>query len=206
MSKYKENAKRVHNNTDFRTQFAGVTQVGEFVYDEHESRVQPGLQYHIHYTNSKNEVFMLDGFHSSSSKIIKKVGGVKSLFTRYSELSETTKEKYPVIIIPIPSDSDYRTGSFTRYFTQIANDLTADIFEISEEDNDQQNNLFRYIDFKWRISGTKSEVTRDNQRTMNNINSDFVGIIRKLFPLQLWKPKKNSPTDLQNKLLLLKKF
>ena len=149
---------------------------------------------------------MLDGFHSSSSKIIKKVGGVKSLFTRYSELSETTKEKYPVIIIPIPSDSDYRIGSFTRYFTQLANNPSADIFEISEEDNDQQSVLYRYIDFKWRISGTKNEVTRDNQRTMDSINSDFVGIIRKLFPLQLWKPKKNSPADLQNKLLLLKKF
>lgn len=206
MSKYKEKVKKIHDSTDFKRSFAGVTQVGEFVYDEHESSVQPGLNYHVHYTNSKKEVFMLGGSHSPSSKIIKKVGGVKSLFTKYSDLTSNSKDKYPEGITPIPKDSDYRIGSFTRYFTQLANDPTADIFEISEEDNDQQNNLFRYINFKWRISGTKSEVTRDNQKTMNNINSDFVGIIRKLFPLQLWKPKKNSPTDLQNKLLLLKKF
>ena len=204
MSKYKEKVKKVHDSTDFKRSFAGVTQVGEFVYDEHESSVQPGLNYHVHYTNSKKEVFMLGGSHSPSSKIIKKVGGVKSLFTKYSDLTSNSKDKYPEGIIPIPKDSDYRIGSFTRYFTQLANDPTADIFEISEEDNDQQNNLFRYINFKWRISGTKSEVTRDNQKTMNNINSDFVGIIRKLFPLQLWKPPKNSPDSLQKKLVLLR--
>ena len=196
---------KIHKNSDFIVRYAGTTNLKEFVY-EHGGRVQPGLQYHIHYTNTKQEVFMTGGSHSSSSKIIKKIGGVDTLFRSYTKIASAEKTPYPVITIPNPSDSDYRIGSVTRYFTQLANNPNADIFEISEEDNDQQNNLFRYIDFKWRISGTKSEVTRDNQKTMSDIDKDFVGIVRKLFPLQLWKPKKNSPTDLQNKLLLLKKF
>jgi len=206
MSKYKEKVKKIHDNTDFKRSFAGVTQVGEFIYDEHESSVRPGLEYHVHYTNNKKEVFMLGGSHSPSSKIIRKVGGVKSLFTKYSDLTANSKDKYPEGILTIPTDSDYRIGSFTRYFTQIANNPTADIFEISEEDNDQQNNLFRYIDFTWRISGTKSEVTRDNQKTMNNVNAQLPGINRKLTPLNFWQPAKNSPDSLQKKLTLLKKY
>jgi len=196
---------KIHEDTDFKISYAGVTNLNEFTYEQ-GGRVQPGLTYHIHYTNEKDEVFMTGGSHTSSSKIIKKVSGVDSLFRSYTKISSTQKTKYPVITIPNPSDSDYRIGNFTRYFTQFANNPNADIFEISVEDNGQKNNLFRYIDFKWRISGTKSEVTRDNQKTMSDIDKDFVGIVRKLFPLQLWKPKKNSPTDLQNKLLLLKKF
>jgi len=194
---------KIHEDTDFIVSYAGVTTSGEFVYT-HGGRVQPGLTYHIHYTNEKDEVFMTGGSHIQSSKIIEKVSGTDSLFKSYTKISSAQKTKYPEGILTFPSDSDYRIGSFTRYFTQLANNSSADIFEISSEDNDQQNNLFRYINFKWRISGTKNEVTRDNQRTMDSINSDFVGIIRKLFPLQLWKPPKNSPDSLQKKLVLLR--
>ena len=66
MSKLKEEMMKVHEDTDFKVNFAGVTQLGEFKYT-HGGSVQPGLGYHIHYTNDKQEVFMTDDTHNSSS-------------------------------------------------------------------------------------------------------------------------------------------
>ena len=204
MSKYKEEIKQVHDNTDFKLNFAGITLLGEFVYS-HGGTVQPGLDYHIHYTNNKQEVYMIGGVDSESSRIVQKVGGTKTLFTQYTDVKVSTKEEYPVITPAYPSESDYSIGSITRYFTQKANNPNGAIFEISEEDFENQNSLFKYIDFEWRLSGTKQEVTRFNQITINAVNVDLPGISRHLFPLQYWRPPKNSPDDLQKKLLLLKK-
>jgi len=200
MSKLKEEMMEVHENTDFKTNFAGITQPNEFKYS-HGVSVQPGLGYHIHYTNDKQEVFMTDDTHNSSSKIIEKVNGNQSLFSTYSELNSQVKEDYPKKYTPLPSDSDYRIGTFKRYFTQKANNLDGEIFEIKEEDN-EINNLFRYIVLDWRISGTKSEVIRDNSRTINVFsrtrgNEQLRKII---FPLQLWNPPKGSVDDIRAKL------
>ena len=58
MSKYREDIKKIHDNTDFRVNFAGVTQLDEFVYEEHGGSVRPGLEYHVHYTTPR-VVFIL---------------------------------------------------------------------------------------------------------------------------------------------------
>ena len=204
MSKYKKEIEKVHKNTDFRKPFAGVTELGEFRYKEHGGKVQPGLDYHAHYTNTKNEVFMLGGMHNPSSKIIEKVGGSKSLFKRYSELTISTKDEHPSITIPKPSKSDYRLGMFKRYFAQSLISTNADIFEVSDDDFDEQNSLYTYIEFDWRISGTKEEVLRDNQITINFVNSELPGITRKLNAINFWKPSKGSLESLEKKLSLLK--
>ena len=200
MSKLKEEMIKIHENTDFKVNFAGVTQLGEFKYT-HGGSVRPGLGYHIHYTNDKQEVFMTEDTHNSNSKIIEKVNGSQSLFSTYSELNSQVKEDYPSKHTPLPSESDYRIGTFKRYFTQKANNLNGEIFEIKEEDN-EINNLFRYIVLDWRISGLKSEVIRDNQVTIDLIsrirgNEQFRKI---LFPLQLWNPPQGSSDDIQEKL------
>ena len=62
--------------------------------------------------------------------------------------------------------------------------------------------MFRYIVIDWKISGRKSEVIYENQVTINNIsrirgNERFSRI---LFPLQFWRPSKNSIDDIQGKL------
>ena len=200
MSKLKEEMMKVHENTDFKVNFAGVTRLGEFKYT-HGGLVQPGLGYHIHYTNDKQEVFMTDDTHNSSSKIIEKVNGSQSLFSTYSELNLQVKEDYPKKYTPQPSDSDYRIGTLKRYFTQKANNLNGEIFEIEEEDNGK-NNLFRYIVLEWTISGKKVDVIRINTETIESIsrvrgNEQFRKI---LFPLQLWNPPKGSSDDIQSKL------
>ena len=93
MSKLKEEMMKIHKNTDFKVNFAGVTQIGEFIYT-HGGSVRPGLEYHIHYTNDKEEVFMTGNTHNPSSKIIERVNG-KTLFSTYSELISKTKKQYP---------------------------------------------------------------------------------------------------------------
>ena len=85
----------VHEDTDFRILFAGITEVGEFQYT-HGGVVKPGMEYHIHYTNNKEEVFMTGGAHTPSSKIIYKIGGTRSNFLDYIFLKGSeSKMKYP---------------------------------------------------------------------------------------------------------------
>ncbi len=84
------------------------------------------------------------------------------------------------------------------------NNKNSDIFEISKDDFEDQNNLYKYTSFRWRISGKREEVIRDNRRTIRIQEIDYPGISKILSPLQLWKPPKNSTESLQKKLLLLK--
>ena len=206
MSIYREKIEKVHNNTDFRKTNAGVTELGEFTYKEHGGSVQPGLEYHIHYTNNKNEVFMLGGIHNPSSKIIEKVGGSITLFKQYNDLSSTIKNPYPKITPANPSEADYRIGKIKRYFAQSSITTNADIFEVSIDGFENQNTSYKYIEFDWRISGTRDEVIRDNQVTINFVNQELPGIIRKLFTLQFWRAPKTAPENLEKKVSLLKKF
>ena len=83
--------------------------------------------------------------------------------------------------------------------------MSAKVFEITKEDFTNQNNLYDYTTFQWRISGKKDEVNRDNSATLRGIQSNYPSITKTVFPLQLWVPPKNSPDDLQNKLNRLKK-
>ena len=118
MSKLKEDMRRVHENTDFKTNFAGITQLGEFKYS-HGGSVRPGLKYHTHYTNDKREVFMIGGIHSSS------------LFSTYTKMKRNIKQDYPNKYNPILTEGDYGIGTMNRYFTQKANNLNGELFEVS---------------------------------------------------------------------------
>ena len=199
--KLKKEMKKVHENTDFKVNFAGITQLGEFKYS-HGGSVRPGLEYHIHYTNNKKEVFMTGGVHSLGSKIITKANGSSSLFSTYTKMKTQMKEDYPSKYIPIPTEGDYGVGNMNRYFTQKANNLNGELFEITKDDFDKPNNLFRYFQITWRLTGLKSEVIRDNTRTIDNFSRTRGNEqLRKiLFPLQLWNPPKGSIEDIQEKL------
>ena len=72
MANLKEEMIRVHNNSERIVLFAGVTKPNEFEYT-HGGMVKPGVEYHIHYTLNKKEVYMTGATHTSSSKIIKKI-------------------------------------------------------------------------------------------------------------------------------------
>tara|TARA_B100000073_G_scaffold327067_1_gene312354 strand:- start:214 stop:831 length:618 start_codon:yes stop_codon:yes gene_type:complete len=199
MSILKKEVKKVHDNTDFKVEFVGITRMGEFKYT-HGGSVQPGLEYHIHYTNDKEEVFMTGGTHTRNSKIINKITN-DSMINTYIKLKSTTKQKYPRKSKPLPSESDYRIGTYKRYFAQKANNLNGELFEISEEDF-ETNNLYRYFSITWKVSGTIQEVLIFNGAKVVPLsrqrgNEQLLNI---LSPLQFWKPPKNSPEDIQDKL------
>jgi|TARA_B100000073_G_scaffold338374_1_gene335448 hypothetical protein len=200
MSSLKKEMMRVHENTDFKVNFAGITEMGEFRYT-HGGSVKPGLEYHIHYTNNKKEVYMTGGVHNINSKIIEKVGEDKTIFSTYSELKPQPKQQYPRKVKPLPSKSDYRIGTYKRYFAQKGNNLDGELFEISKDDFDV-NNLFRYMSINWRVSGTKREVFTSNSLEVLSA-SRIKGneqLLQILSPLQYWNPPKGSSDDIREKL------
>ena len=192
--------------TDIERTIQGLrTKPREFIYEDTKSYIKPDTLYSAYYTLDKREVYLTGISSSNNSRIITRSSiNTRTLFDRYVNLKFPTRQKYPKITLPNPSESDYTIGSIERYFAQKANNPNADIFEVSKADFKTKNDLYRYLQFEWIISGIKSEVVKENLGTINFINRDFIGISRILFPLQLWIPPKDSPEDLQKKLSLLK--
>jgi hypothetical protein len=199
------NKQKIRNiKTNIERTIQGLrTKPQEFIYDKTKGFVRPDMVYSVYYTLSKKEVYLTGITDTSTSKIIKRVNN-KTMFSKYVDLKVPIRQKYPEIISVNPSDSDYRIGSITRYFAQKGNNKNSDIFEISKRDFGSKNNLYKYTSFRWRISGKREEVIRDNGRTIRIQEIDYPGISKILSPLQLWKPPKNSAESLQKKLLLLK--
>ena len=201
MSSYRKEIEKIHDTTDFKVSFAGVTEIGEFKYTN-GSMVKPELDYHIHYTTDKQEVFMTGGTHNPRAKIIIRVGGTKSLFSRYTSIKAGVKDTYPQNVKPFPEPADYRLGFFTRYFFRKANDPSEKISETSQEFFETKSNLFTYVNLDWVITGAKLDVARRNSIIMRRNNNILSGIIRELDPYQYWRPDANSQEYLEKKLAL----
>lgn len=192
----------IHDATDFRTLFAGVTEVGEFKYT-HGGVVKPGIEYHIHYTNDKKEVYMTGGAHTSSSKIIYKSVGTETLFGSYIRIKgRTSKPLYPTEIKVLPTPSDYRIGYFNRYFTKQINVSNSRCYEINEDQYNEQNSLFQYTEFGWTIRGDKTSVGRLNSLVLRGAEKELSGITRTLDIFQHWRPAVGSQDYLEKKLSL----
>jgi len=179
------------------------TKPQEFIYEEAGGFVKPNTLYSIYYTIDKSEVYLSGIAQSTNSKVLERLKN-QTLYSTYSDISSLTRQDYPKITPFKPSASDYRIGEITRYYVQIANDTSKPIFEVSLKDYGKQNDLYRYTQFQWRISGTKEEVRRDNQRTINSLEGEYPNISRTLPPLSLWKPKINSFDYVKNKLESIK--
>ena len=179
------------------------TKPQEFIYELTRGFVKSNMLYSIYYTFDKDEIYLTGVTQSTNSKLIERVKN-QTLYSRYSDISPVTRQGYPDITPAKPSASDYRIGEITRYYAQIANDTSKPIFEVTLEDYENQNELYRYTQFGWRISGTKEEVRRDNQRTINSLEDEYPNISRTLVPLSLWKPKRNSFDYVKNKLESIK--
>ena len=216
MTSLKEQMLKIHEETDFIKNYAGITRDNEFKYT-HGGLVRPGLEYHIHYTNNKEEVYMTGGVHSISSKIIEKVAvdfldekvrGKKTMYGKYSDVATLNRERYPVKIFPNPTPSDYRIGTITRYFAQKANNPEDSLFEISKVSFENQSPLFRYFSMNWKISGARLDTIIHNGAQILKFSKGIGNITlkKKLYALQFWKPIKGSPQEIKNKLDLLKTF
>ena len=180
------------------------TKLQEFTYEQTGGFVKPNTLYSIYYGLNKKETYLTGISDTSNSKIIKRVKN-NTLYSEYADIKTLNRQIYPKTTPANPSESDYRIGTITRYFTKKTNEVNAKVFEITEDDFNNQNNLYDYTSFEWIISGKKLEVNRDNSATLREIQSEFPNITKTVFPLQLWIPPKNSPDDVQKKLSLLKK-
>ena len=153
---------------------------------------------HHHYSTIK----IIPEFERSYFKeLIYNSNGTFPLNARES-LDEFSQRIIPIIFDPnmLENQLRLRVGDLEKN-----NDKTKPIFEISSKTFDTQNTLYKYTDFQWKISGTKEEVIRENQKTIDLLEKDYPGISSKLFPLQLWKPTIGTFDDIQKKLSLLKK-
>jgi hypothetical protein len=180
------------------------TKPQEFTYEQTKGFVKPNTLYSIYYGLNKKESYLTGISDTSNSKIINNVKN-KTLYSTYSDIKSLNRQAYPKTTLANPSESDYRIGVITRYFTKKTNEVNAKVFEITEEDFNNQHTLYDYTSFQWRISGKRTEVNRDNSATLRGIQSSYPSITKTVFPLQLWIPPKNSPDDMQNKLNRLKK-
>jgi len=199
---YKQEIQNIKTNIE-RTIQGLETKPQEFIYEKTGGVVKSNQIYSIYYTFDKKEKYLTGVLETSNSKIIEKVGQ-KSMLNTYSEIKPTTKQSYPKTTPANPNESDYEIGVIDRYFARVGNDINKPLFEVSEEDFSNQNNLYIYFQFRWIISGVKSDVNRENSVTLSGLQLNYPNITQVLFPLQLWKPPKNSPEDLENKLERLK--
>ena len=176
----------------------------QFRYIDNNGVVKPDTLYSIYYTLNKDLIYLTGISSTSRPRRIIKVSE-KDSYETYVNLESNTRQTYPKESQVRPSESDYRIGEITRYFTQKSNDTTQPVFEINKETFDNQNNLYNYTSFIWVISGLKQDVERENTKTIRGLETELPGISRILFPLQLWTPPKDSKEDLENKLSRLKK-
>ena len=79
------------------------------------------------------------------------------------------------------------------------------MYEISESDFNKNLTLYNKTSFNWVISGIKEDARSQNRITIRNTERNFKGINKILFPLQYWRPSKDTPVTLEKKLSLLKK-
>jgi len=199
----KEQIRNIKQNIERTTQGL-TTKLQEFEYEQTGGIVKPNTIYSIYYTLDKEEKYLTGLKDTPNSKVINKIKD-KSSFSRYTEIKFPNRENYPVETKPEITESDYTIGSITRYFTQVANDPTQPSFEITQDDFENQNSLYKYTSFSWKLKGTRQEVIRDNQNTINDLIVDYPNIDKSLFPLQFYRAPQNSPDDLEKKLSLLKK-
>ena len=181
-----------------------ITGFKQFYYVNTGGYVKPDTTYSIYYMPSKKVIYLTGTLSSSNSRQIKSLSK-PTLFEEYSKLTSLTKDVYPRPIIPQPSKSDYSVGTMTRYIAVKANIPTDKIIEISEDDFNSKNSLFKYSSFIWKVSGMKTDVSIENTKTINGLIKEYFNITDLLFPLQYWKPPEASVDDVQKKLSLLKR-
>ena len=136
------------------------TKSQEFRYQQTGGFVQPNTTYSIYYTLSKREVYLTGISSTTNSKILEMVKN-KTSFQKYRDIKFPSRTDYPVSSKSKPTDADYRIGEITRYFTQIGNDPTQPVFEISKDAFEKQNSLYKYTSFTWKISGKRDKVIRE---------------------------------------------
>ena len=199
MSKYFEYVKL---NLERTTQ-ALLAKKSNFVYADNGSIVPENKTYSTYYLTDKSKLYFTNLI---TSNYVRQLIRVKDfdLYEQYTFIKSTNRETYPSNITPDITDKDYTKGFVIRYFVKKANDINAQVFEISKSDFNKNLTLYDKIKLKWVILGIKEDVIRQNMITMKIKERKYKGINKILFPLQHWRSSKDKPATLEKKLSLLK--
>ena len=175
------------------------TKTGEFIFVDGKP-VKRGINYHIHYTKNLDEHYMTQSTHNNvTSKLIYRVKNT-STFSTYNSLNKQS----PMILksdVQLPTGSDYKKGSFTRYFAKKANEVMSKPFEINAKQMDKSP-LYIYISIPWYIKGGRDLVRVLNSRSIRMAKEVMPNIGKYLNPFQLYRKSK----ALNNKKAILEKL
>ena len=199
MSKYFEYVKL---NLERTTQGL-LANKSNFVYIDNGSIVPENKTYSVYYLTDKSKLYFTNLI---TSNYVRQLIRVKDfdLYEQYTAIKSTNREVYPSNITLDVTDKDYTKGFVIRYFVKKANDINAQVFEISKADFNKNLTLYDKTKFNWIISGIKEEVLLENLKTMSFKEKQFKGISKMLFSLQYWRPSKGTSQTLEKKLSLLK--
>ena len=186
-----------------RTTQGLLTNKSEFIYADNESSVPANKTYSVYYLTDKSKLYFTNLFTSKYVRELIRINGF-DLYEQYTAIKSVVRGVYPSAITPNITDNDYTAGSITRYFAQKTNVENSLVFEISESDFEKELKLYNKTSINWVISGIKEDVIRQNTRTIKVEERRYKGISKILFPLQYWRPLKNTPEDVEKKLSLLK--
>ena len=181
-----------------------ITQDSEFVYTDNNGTVPANKNYSVYYLTDKRELYFTGLLTSNYVRQLTRIKN-HTLYSQYTKIRSSNRENYPSSYKPQLKDSDYSDGSIQRYFIQKANDVNSKIHEISKEDFSKNLTLYNKIMIDWTISGAKEDAVLQNLENIADAEQTFKGISKLLFPLQYWRPSKDTPVTLEKKLSLLKK-
>ena len=186
-----------------RTTQALLAKKSNFVYADNGSIVPENKTYSTYYLTDKSKLYFTNLITSNYARQLIRVKDF-DLYEQYTFIKSTNRETYPSNITPDITDKDYTKGFVIRYFVKKANDINAQVFEISKSDFNKNLTLYDKIKLNWIILGIKEEVLLGNLKTMDFKEKQFKGISKILFPLQYWRPSKGTSQTLEKKLSLLK--
>ena len=181
-----------------------ITQDSEFVYTDNNGTVPANKNYSVYYLKDKRELYFTGLLTSNYVRQLTRIKN-HTLYSQYTNITSPKREKYPFNYNLQLKDDDYSAGSIQRYFVQKANDVNAQIYEISEKDFNEELILYNKIMIDWTISGAKEDAVLENLENIADAEQTFKGINKILTPLQYWRPSKDTPVTLEKKLSLLKK-
>ena len=184
----------ITQDTETLIKSAGTTEHLEFI-DGNDNPIPAGIPYHIHITSDKSYWYMTSNEHETDSILIFKADGNDPSFVRYRKLYGSQRQTYLYESRYIPTEIDYRQGRVQLYFAKPANDTSAKVFEISQEDFSKETSNYLKTQINFIIKGERNDVETRNQRLIDSRDLQLPGLKQVLQPLRFFQPSKPTKED-----------
>jgi len=189
----------ITQDTETLIKSAGTTEHLEFV-DGDDNPIPTGIPYHIHITSDKSYWYMTSNEHETNSILIFKADGNDPSFVRYRKLYGSNRQTYLYESRYVPTKIDYRQGSIQLHFAKPANDTSAKVFEISQEDFNKTTQNYLKTQINFIIKGERNDVETRNQRLIDVRDLQLPGLKEILQPLRFFQPSKPTKEDVIERL------